>query len=141
MLKMSSMIDIQIPFSRRLKKKPFPTKNKLKVLQPKLEPGFTYLIGLLTTTLPRQHNRNGKKFYYTNTIQHLFVIKSVTCVFQNSLSQFIFILSKKKALPSLKVRKHWPCLFHFFSSSFLMTWLHGGSNLNQRLYGLAGYLT
>ena len=68
MLKMSSMIDIQIPFSRRLKKKPFPTKNKLKVLQPKLEPGFTYLIGPLTTTLPRQHNRNGKKFYYTNTI-------------------------------------------------------------------------
>ena len=61
------------------KKKALPTKNKK--FQSRIEPGSKYLHDSLTTTLPRQHNRNWKKFNYTNTIKHIFVIKSVTGVF------------------------------------------------------------
>ena len=140
---MSSMIDIQIPFSKRLRKKsPFlPKQIKNSATKTRTQVHVLNLSPYLTTTLPRRHNRNGKKFNYTNTIQHLFVIKSVTCFFQNSLSQFIFILSEKKSFTIIEGQKALALPFSYFFSSFLMTWLHGGSNLNERLYGLAGYLT
>ena len=36
---------------------------------------FKYINGSLATTLPRQYDRIRKKFNYTNTIKHLFVIE------------------------------------------------------------------
>ena len=65
---------------KTLRKKKSLSLPKTKSLQPRIEPGFTCLIGPLTTTLARQHNRRLKKFNYTNTIKHIFVIKSVTGV-------------------------------------------------------------
>ena len=49
------------------KKQVFPFQTK-KSLQPRIEHGFKYINGYLTTTLPRQYDRNRKKFNYTNTI-------------------------------------------------------------------------
>ena len=60
---------------KEIKKKIRPSLPKTKSLQPRIEPGINYFNSPHTTTLPRQHNRKWKKFNYTNTIYHLFVIE------------------------------------------------------------------
>ena len=59
---------IQMSFFKERLRKNKSSLPKTKSLQPRIEPGFKYLYGPHTTTLPRQHNRNWKKFNYTNTI-------------------------------------------------------------------------